>query len=123
MSRILFLDIDGVLDVTGIAIVDDDSDMAHLAPWHVRTHFDRGLTSWECGLLAHVMAGPTPAKMPTARTLSEALADAGYVDLPEPEAMGKRRVRRVMDGADMGVMSAHEAWAWLKSQTKEGART
>lgn len=50
------------LDVSGIAIVDDDSDMAHLAPWHVRTHFDRGLTQWECDLLKHVMSGAAPAK-------------------------------------------------------------
>lgn len=46
--------------VTGIVILDDDSDMAHLAPWHVKTHYDRGLTDWELGLATKVIAQPPP---------------------------------------------------------------
>lgn len=49
--------------VTGIVILDDDSDMAHLAPWHVKTHFDRGLTDWEVNAAQLVLARPSPSRV------------------------------------------------------------
>lgn len=55
-------------EVTGIVIIDDDSDMAHLAPWHVKTHYDRGLTNWE---LVQAAAIVTSGKVPCWGTAKE----------------------------------------------------
>lgn len=49
-------------DVSGIVILDDDSDMAHLAPWHVKTHFDRGLQDWEVERAKDVLRMPAPVR-------------------------------------------------------------
>lgn len=43
-----------------IVILDDDSDMAHLAPWHVKTYVDRGLTDWEVERAKEMLARPAP---------------------------------------------------------------
>jgi hypothetical protein len=43
-----------------IVILDDDSDMEHLAPWHVKTHIDRGLTDWEVERAKEVLTRPAP---------------------------------------------------------------
>lgn len=45
---------------TNIVIVDDDSDMAHLAPWLVKTHFDRGFTEWELDRAVEMLERPGP---------------------------------------------------------------
>lgn len=44
----------------GVVILDDDSDMVHLAPWLVKTHFDRGLTDWEVERAKEVLTQPPP---------------------------------------------------------------
>lgn len=49
-------------DVESIVILDDDSDIAHLTPWFVKTHFDRGLTDWEVERAKEVLAKPGPAR-------------------------------------------------------------
>jgi len=47
--------------VTGMVILDDDSDMAHLLPWHVKTYFDTGITESDVMRAASVIARPMPA--------------------------------------------------------------
>jgi hypothetical protein len=47
-------------EATPFAIVDDDSDMAHLTPRLVQTSFLRGLTSWDCVRLETMLSRPLP---------------------------------------------------------------
>ena len=48
----------GTLD--GMVIIDDDFEMAHLAPWHVKTDVDRGFTDGELRQAAEVLSRPMP---------------------------------------------------------------
>lgn len=50
----------GVDVIDGMVIIDDDSDMAHLAPWHVKTYFDRGFTDYELGKAIEMLSRPMP---------------------------------------------------------------
>lgn len=44
----------------GIAILDDDSDMAHLLPWLVRTPFELGLTDYYAAQAIEMLSRPPP---------------------------------------------------------------
>lgn len=44
--------------VEGVVILDDDSDMAHLAPWHVKTSFETGITDGDVARAIDVIGRP-----------------------------------------------------------------
>ena len=46
--------------VDGIVILDDDFEMEHLAPWHVKTDVDRGFTDAELRQASEVLSRPAP---------------------------------------------------------------
>jgi hypothetical protein len=46
--------------IDGMVIIDDDFDMAHLAPWHVKTDVDCGFTDGELRQAAEVLSRPMP---------------------------------------------------------------
>lgn len=50
----------GRFDVTGIVILDDNSDMAHLRPWLVQTSFATGLTDACIVRARDVLRAPMP---------------------------------------------------------------
>lgn len=45
---------------SGIVILDDDSDMVHLAPWHVETSFTTGITDADVERAIATLQMPTP---------------------------------------------------------------
>lgn len=53
-------------NVEGIVILDDDSDMAHLAPWHVKTLFHRGITDDDAVRAMEVLQRPFDVRAMTA---------------------------------------------------------
>lgn len=49
---------DNPYSVEGLCILDDDSDMAHLAPWHVKTSFETGITDADVSLAIATLGRP-----------------------------------------------------------------
>ena len=50
--------------IDGMVILDDDFDMAHLAPWHVKTDGDLGFTEGDLRAAAEVLSRPMPGASP-----------------------------------------------------------
>ena len=51
----------GLGAVDGMVILDDDAEMVHLAPWHVKTHVEHGFTERDLSHAAEVLSRPMPA--------------------------------------------------------------
>jgi hypothetical protein len=46
--------------IDGMVIIDDDFDMAHLEPWHVKTDVERGFTDEDLRQAVDVLSRPLP---------------------------------------------------------------
>jgi hypothetical protein len=49
------------LDIEGVVILDDDSDMLHLSPWHVKTSMSHGLLDSHVEKAKGIISLPAPA--------------------------------------------------------------
>jgi hypothetical protein len=56
--------LDGRDDVEKIVILDDDSDMVHLAPYHVKTEHSVGLTQDDVDRAVVLLGGPPLQRIP-----------------------------------------------------------
>ena len=52
----------GLGTIDGVVILDDDLEMEHLAPWHVRTDVERGFTDEDLRQAAEVLSRPVPGE-------------------------------------------------------------
>lgn len=94
-----------------IAIVDDDSDMDHLLPRHVKTEFEVGLTADGADALVALLRSAGPARVQRRRCRGARLpAGVKYVGRPGPWGNPFRPDRPRGDWTDADPIAAYRAW-------------